>query len=92
MLRTWRLNDVGQTPGFGDDHKRALGAIKAKATVIAGQTDLYFVPEDVEADASYIPGARFRVIPSQWGHMAGAGINAEDSQFIEAEIEALLAS
>jgi homoserine O-acetyltransferase len=92
MLRTWQLNDVGATPGFGGDHKRALGAIKAKATVMAGATDLYFTPEDVEADAARIPGARFRVIPSLWGHMAGAGINAADSQFIEAEIKGLLAS
>ena len=92
MLRTWQLNDVGATPGFGGDHKRALGAVKAKATVMAGQTDLYFTPEDVEADAADIPGARFRVIPSLWGHMAGAGINAADSQFIEAEIKGLLAS
>ena len=92
MLRTWQLNDVGTTLGFGGDHKRALGAIKAKATVMAGQTDLYFTPEDVEADAACIRGARFRVIPSLWGHMAGAGISAADSQFIEAEIKGLLAS
>jgi homoserine O-acetyltransferase len=40
MLRTWQLNDVGGTPGFGGSLERALGAIKAKATVMAGQTDL----------------------------------------------------
>jgi homoserine O-acetyltransferase len=92
MLRTWQLNDVGTTAGFGGSYERALGAIKAKATVMAGQTDLFFTPEDVEADAARIPGARFRVIPSPWGHMAGAGINTADSQFIEAEIKTLLAS
>jgi homoserine O-acetyltransferase len=92
MLRTWQLNDVGATPGFDGDRGRALGAIGAKTTVMAGQTDLYFTPEDVEADAARIPGARFRVIPSLWGHLAGAGINAADSQFIEAEIKELLAS
>ena len=92
MLRTWQLHDLGTSPGFGGSHERALGAITAKATVMAGQTDLFFTPEDVEADAARIPGARFRVIPSLWGHMAGAGINATDSQFIEAEIKALLAS
>jgi homoserine O-acetyltransferase len=92
MLRTWQLNEVGATPGFGGDHQRALGAIGAKATVIAGQTDLYFTAEDVEAEPACIPGARFRVIPSLWGHLAGAGINAADSQFIEAEIKRPLAS
>ena len=92
MLRTWQLNDLGGTPGFGGSLERALGAITAKATVMAGQTDLYFTPPDIEADAAVIPGARFRVIPSVWGHMAGAGLNPADSQFIETEIKALLAA
>ncbi len=90
MLRTWQLNDVGTTPGYGGNFERALRSIKARATVMAGQTDLYFPPEDVEADADLIPGAQFRVIPSLWGHMAGAGLNASDAHFIEDEIKALL--
>lgn len=92
MLRTWQLNDVGATPGFGGSVERALGAIKAKVTVMAGRTDLYFTPEDIEAEAARIPGSRFRVIPSLWGHMAGAGVNPADSRFIEDEIKALLAA
>lgn len=91
MLRTWQLNDLGTTPGFGGSLERAMKAIKAKTTVMAGRTDLYFTPEDIEADTSRIAGARFRIIPSLWGHMAGAGLNAEDSQFIQDEIKALLA-
>lgn len=59
---------------------------------MACQTDLYFTPEDVEADAAYLPGARFRTIPSVWGHLAGGGFNPVDNAFIEAEIQALLAS
>jgi homoserine O-acetyltransferase/O-succinyltransferase len=90
MLQTWQLNDVGRTRGYGGSFERALGAIRATTTVMASGTDLYFTPEDVEADASLIPNARFRVIPSVWGHMAGAGINPVDCQFIEAEIKALL--
>jgi homoserine O-acetyltransferase len=92
MLRTWQLNDLGGSPGFDGGLARALGAIKAKATILAGQTDLYFTPADIEADAACIPGARFCTIPSVWGHMAGAGLNAADSQFIETEIRALLAT
>lgn len=92
MARTWRLNDVGTTPGFDGDHARALRSIVAKATVMAGETDLYFTPEDVASDAAHIAGAKFRVIPSVWGHMAGSGFNPADSAFIEAEIKALLAS
>jgi homoserine O-acetyltransferase len=91
MLRTWRANDLGRTPGCDGDHARALRSIAAKATVMASQTDLYFTPEDVEADASAVPGAQFRVIPSLWGHAAGGGANPSDARFIEAEIRALLA-
>lgn len=92
LLRTWQLNDVAAAPEPGGTLARALGSIKARATVMAAQTDLYFTPADIEAEAHLIPGARFRLIPTIWGHMAGAGLNPTDSQFIEAEIKALLAS
>ena len=92
MLRTWKLNDVGATPGFDGSLERALASIKAKATVMVGQTDLYFPPDDAEAEAAMIPGARYRVIPSVWGHQAGNGLNPEDAQFVDAEIKKLLAS
>jgi homoserine O-acetyltransferase len=92
MLRTWQLNDAGATPDGRGDLRAALGAIRAKTVVMAGQTDLYFTPADIEADAALIPGARFRVIPSLWGHMAGSGLNSADNEFIEQEIRALLAS
>jgi homoserine O-acetyltransferase/O-succinyltransferase len=92
MLRTWQLNDVGATPGFDGSLERALGSIKAKATVMVGRTDLYFPPEDVEEEAAMIPGARYRVIESVWGHQAGNGLNPEDAQFVDAEIKKLLAS
>jgi homoserine O-acetyltransferase/O-succinyltransferase len=90
MLRTWQLNNVGATPGLGGSLKRALTSIKAQASVMASQTDMYFRPAGMEAEAALIPHARFRVIPSLWGHLAGAGINSLDSEFISAEIKALL--
>jgi homoserine O-acetyltransferase len=92
MLRTWQMNDAGATPSFDGSLEHALGAIKARATVMAGETDLYFTPQDLAAEAALIPGARFRVIPSVWGHQAGNGLNAADSAFVDAELKALLAS
>jgi len=32
------------------------------------------------------------MIPSLWGHLAGAGLNPADSRFIEDEINSLLSS
>jgi hypothetical protein len=39
-----------------------------------------------------IAGARFRVIPSVRGHMAGSGINPPDSKVLSAEMKAQLAA
>lgn len=91
MIRTWELNDLGTTPGLGN-LEHALGAIRAKATIMASQTDLYFTVDDMKAEAEHVPHAQFRVIPSLWGHMAGSGLNPADSEFIEREVKELLAS
>jgi len=90
MIRTWELNDVGATPGM-DGLTIALASIRAKATIIASATDLYFTVEDMRTEAAMVRNARFRVIPSLWGHMAGAGLNPADSSFIDDELRALLA-
>jgi homoserine O-acetyltransferase len=92
MLWTWQRNDVAATPRFGGSLEKALAAIKAKALVMAGQTDLYFTPEDIEYEASHIPNAQFRVIPSVWGHQAGNGLNPMDSKFIDDRLRELLAA
>ncbi len=92
MLRTWELNDVSAGPAFAGSLEKALGSVKAKTTVMASQTDLYFTVADMQAEAALIPGAKFRIIPSLWGHMAGSGLNPADAQFIDREIRTLLAT
>ncbi|HVY07007.1 MAG TPA: alpha/beta fold hydrolase [Burkholderiales bacterium] len=92
MLNTWRLNDVGATPGFDGSLARALGSIKARSTVLVGQTDLYFPPDDLAEEAAMIPGAKFTIIPSIWGHQAGNGLNPADTQFVFDQVNELLAS
>ncbi len=92
MLWTWQNGDIGMTPGFDGDLKAALGAIQARAIVMPGRTDLYFPPEDNEYEASHMPNAEFRPIPSIWGHFAGGGLNPTDTQFIDDALKELLAS
>ncbi len=91
MLWTWQNGDIGKTPGFDGDFERALAAIKAKAVVMPGKTDLYFPPEDNEYEVKQMPDAEFQVIPSIWGHFAGGGINQTDTDFIDRSIKSLLA-
>ena len=89
MLRTWQLNDVGATPGFGGSAERALSAIKAKAAVMAGQTDLYFTPEANRGRRGTY--SRLRFPRDSVGGVTWPGpASTADSQFIEDEIKALL--
>ena len=54
-------------------------------------TDLYFTPEDCEAEAELIPNSEYVVIPSIWGHRAGNPYqNSEDEAFIKQSIDKLL--
>jgi homoserine O-acetyltransferase len=90
MLGAWLNNDVGATPGHAD-LRSALGSIRAKTLVMAGETDLYFTPEDIEYEASLIPHARYELIRSVWGHQAGNGLNSADSAFVDRQLKWLLA-
>jgi homoserine O-acetyltransferase len=91
MLGAWQHNDVSAGLGFAGDLVAALGSVRAKALVMAGETDLYFTPEDLEYEASLIPQARYEVIRSVWGHQAGNGLNPADSAFIDRQLKWLLA-
>lgn len=92
MLWTWQHGDISANELYGGDFKRALGAIKAKAYVMPGKTDLYFPPEDSQFEVAHMPNAEFIPIPSIWGHFAGGpGTNPEDVKFIDAKLKQLLA-
>jgi homoserine O-acetyltransferase len=87
MIRTRETNDLSGTPGMYGSAARALASIRAKATILARATDLYFTEENMRSEAVQVPGARFRVTPSLWGYMAGAGPNLADTAFIERELK-----
>ena len=57
MIWTWQHADISANPVYQGDFKKALGAIKAKAIVMPGKTDLYFPPEDNEAEVAEMPDA-----------------------------------
>jgi homoserine O-acetyltransferase len=93
MLWTWQHGDISDNEIFQHDFDKALGAIKAKAIVMPGQTDLYFPPEDSEYEVSKMPDAELRPIVSIWGHFAGGpGTSPDDVRFLDAALKELLAS
>lgn len=93
MLWTWQNGDISANELYGGDLKKALGAIKAKAFVMPGRTDLYFPPEDSEFEVAHMPNAKLVPIESVWGHFAGGpGTNPVDVAFLDAKLKELLAS
>jgi homoserine O-acetyltransferase len=92
MIRTWQLCDISNSPLYGGDRAKAFGAITARAFLMPSRTSLYFRPEDNASEAALMPNAELRVIESVWGHYAGGGRNAPDTEFIDANLKELLAA
>jgi homoserine O-acetyltransferase len=90
MLWTWQHADISANARFNGDFAAALGAIRARATVMPSATDLYFRVRDNELEVAQMPNAELRPIPSIWGHAAGRGTNPADNQFIDAALKELL--
>lgn len=90
QARTWQRHNVGDTPGFGGDHERALASIKARVLYMPGATDLYFPVGDGQYESQFIKDVVFTPIPSVWGHLAGGGANPADNDFINAQVRRLL--
>ena len=90
QARTWQRHNVGDTPGFGGDHEKALRAIKARVLYMPCQTDLFFPIADAQYESRIIPNAKLVPIPSLWGHAAGAGGDPADAKFIDEAIRGFL--
>jgi homoserine O-acetyltransferase/O-succinyltransferase len=88
QLWTWKHNDLGDHPNFEGDFDAALRAIGARTIIIQAETDSCFPPVDSEYEASIIPNAELRVIPTVWGH--AAPFNPDDQAFIDRAIGDLL--
>lgn len=92
MLHTWQTADVSNQSPYNGDFSAALKAIKAKTLILPSKTDLYFPPEDSEAELALLtPGVgELKVFPSIWGHWAGGpGYSKEDVKWLDAQLKAL---
>jgi len=90
QMRTWEKNDVGATPGFGGDEKKALASIKVPVLFMPSATDLYFPVTDARYEAQFIRHVTLLPIPSLWGHPAGAGACPADEKFLNEHIAAFM--
>ena len=90
QISTWRSSDISNNDLYGGDLSLALASIKARVTVLPCRSDAYFPPEDSELEVQLMDNAMLRTIESQWGHWAGSGRNAADSDFIRTQVRELL--
>ncbi|MGF1568771.1 MAG: alpha/beta fold hydrolase [Nodosilinea sp.] len=91
MIETWLHCDVSDNPVYRGNYPQAMAAISAPTLVMPSTTDLYFTPEDCEAEAALIPRGVYRPIPSIWGHRAGNPYqNPADEAFIQQAVAELL--
>jgi homoserine O-acetyltransferase len=91
MVWTWQHADISANHLYKGDFAAALGAIRARAIVMPGTTDLYFRVRDNELEVARMPNAELRPIPSIWGHLAAFGGNPPDNEFIDRALTELLA-
>ncbi len=90
MLSPWQHADISANDRFGGDFAAALGAIRARAIVMPGETDLYFTVPDSEIEVAHMPNAVMRPIRSALGHVAGSGMDPIGKAAIDAAITDLL--
>jgi homoserine O-acetyltransferase len=91
QMRTWEKHDVGTTPGFGGDEKKALESIKIPFLYMPSMTDQYFPVGDARYEAQFMHTASLLPIPSLWGHPAGAAADPADAKFLNENIAKFLA-
>jgi homoserine O-acetyltransferase len=80
QLRTWELSDISANEIYRGDLETALGAIRARAIVMPGCTDLYFTAEDSRLETSMMCDAEYRPLESDFGHRAGNPTHCEEDE------------
>jgi homoserine O-acetyltransferase len=79
-------------PGSGADLATTLARITARTAVLAFRGDVMFPPADAARDAALIPGADFREIASNFGHLATFALSDKDVTAVDDALRDLLAT
>jgi homoserine O-acetyltransferase/O-succinyltransferase len=91
QMHSWESHDVGNTAPFHGDAEAALRSIKVPVLYMPSETDLYFPITDARYEAAFIQHCTLAIIPSLWGHPAGAGITPADGKFLNDHVSGFLA-
>ncbi len=91
MVRMWQRGDVSLcNPAWGGSLEVALSKMTVPVLLMPCQTDQYFHWSASEKEACSLPNANCKIIPSFWGHLAGAGSNRQDNEWMDNQIKDFL--
>ena len=90
MIRTWQEHDISNNEKFNGNIEQALSSIKANVVLMPGINDLYFPPEENKEELKSLKNGKLEIIPSNYGHYAGAAKSEEDLDFVNNQIKTLL--
>ncbi len=90
MIRTWQEHDISNNSIFHGKIEEALASIKANVVLMPGVNDLYFPHEENIEELNFLQNGKVEIIPSNYGHYAGAGKCKEDLDFVNKQIENIL--
>ena len=89
MAWKWQRGDVSRMTG--GNLEEALGRITAKTFVMPIDTDMFFPPQDCEAEQKMIANSQFRPLRSIDGHLALFGTDPNFLEQLDKNLEDLLA-
>jgi homoserine O-acetyltransferase len=92
LCAAWKWQRADVSRNTGGDLAASLQRIKAKTYVMPISHDMWFPPNECEADQKMIPGASLRVITSKEGHFALNGFEPKYMEQVDAHLSELLAS
>ncbi|MDA1283431.1 MAG: alpha/beta fold hydrolase [Proteobacteria bacterium] len=90
MIRTWQEHDISNNEKYNGNIEEALSSIKANVVLMPGINDLYFPPEENKEELKSLKNGKLEIIPSNYGHYAGAAKSKEDLDFVNNQIKILL--
>lgn len=89
MIRTWQEHDISNNEKFNGNIEEALSSIQANVVLMPGVNDLYFPPEENKEELKSLKNGKLEIIPSNYGHYAGAAKSKEDLDFVNNQIKML---
>ena len=92
MAATWRAGNPSANPVYNGDFEKALRSISARGLVMPCESDLYFRVSDNKREVELLRNAELAPIQSDYGHLAGAGLDPSAVLFINGKLSELLAS